>query len=197
MDALPSVTWATPRFELSDHPPQSTCSTQNWVADIVNALIESDAWEQTAVFLTWDEWGGLYDHVPPPDVDDLGLGFRVPMLVLSPFAKKGYVDDAEGEFSSPLKFIEDNWDLPYLSGRIERTHNFEHVFDFDRNPRRDTPPIAKTDDCYGSPFQYPGDAYPGWPATTEPDETHFVQGGDPPDPNADPRVFQTDTEGGA
>jgi phospholipase C len=195
-DALPSVTWATPRFELSDHPPQSTCYTQNWVADIVNALIESDTWEQTAVFLTWDEWGGLYDHVPPPDVDDLGLGFRVPMLVLSPYAKRGYVDDAEGEFSSPLKFIEDNWELPYLSDRIERTHNFEHVFDFDRNPRRDTPPIAKASDCYGNPFQYPGDDYPGWTATTEPDETHFVRGGRPPDPNADPGVFQIETTGG-
>ncbi|HYG70666.1 MAG TPA: alkaline phosphatase family protein [Actinomycetota bacterium] len=197
--ALPSVTWATPRFELSDHPPQSTCFTQNWVADIVNALIESDAWESTAVFLTWDEWGGFYDHVEPPEVDDIGLGFRVPMLVLSPYARRGYVDDAEGEFSTPLKFIEDNWGLPYLTPRIERTHNFEHVFDFSRNPRRDPRPIPKVDSCFGDPFAYPGDAYPGWPddMPVPPDETVFVKGGEPPDPDANPREFQTETTGGS
>ncbi len=137
--ALPSVTWITPRFELSDHPPESTCFAQDWLADVVNAVIESDGWEHTAMFITWDEWGGLYDHVPPPTVDDVGLGFRVPMLVVSPYAKKGYVDDAEGEFSTPLRFIEDNWGLPYLTPRIERTHAFEHVFDFARNPRDGTP----------------------------------------------------------
>ena len=79
------------------------------------------------MFLTWDEWGGFYDHVPPPTVDDIGFGFRVPMLVISPYARKGYVDDAEGEFSSPLRFVSDNWGLPYLTERIERTHNFEHA----------------------------------------------------------------------
>jgi phospholipase C len=173
-DRLPAVTWVTPRFELSDHPPESTCFAQNWLADIVNAVIESDAWEHTALFITWDEWGGLYDHVPPPEVDDLGLGFRVPMLVVSPYARKGYVDDAEGEFSTPLKFIEDNWGLPYLTSRIERTHNFEHVFDFSRNPRRDARPVPTTDDCYGTPWEYPGDDYPGWPPETEPDPSHFV-----------------------
>jgi phospholipase C len=175
--ALPSVTWITPRFELSDHPPQSTCFAQDWLAGIVNAVIESDAWEHTALFVTWDEWGGLYDHVPPPEVDDLGLGFRVPTLVVSPYAKKGYVDDAEGEFSTPLKFIEDNWGLPYLTSRIERTHNFEHVFNFARNPRTDARPIPTTEDCYGSPWEFPGEEYPGWPEETEPEESHFVQGG--------------------
>jgi phospholipase C len=199
-DALPSVTWATPRFEFSDHPPQSTCFTQNWIADVVNALIESDAWQQTALFLTWDEWGGLYDHVEPPTVDDIGLGFRVPMIVASPYARKGYIDDAQGEFSSPLKFIEDNWGLDHLTPRIEGTHNFEHVFAFERNPRDDTPTIPKANHCYGDPFTYPGDTYPGWPANemvNPPDETQFVQGGKPSNPNADPSEFQTETSGGA
>ena len=117
---LPAVTWVTPRFELSDHPPESTCFAHNWLTDVVNAVMESDDWEHTAIFLTWDEWGGFYDHVPPPTVDDIGFGFRVPMLVISPYARKGYVDDAEGEFSSPLRFISDNWGLPYLTERIER-----------------------------------------------------------------------------
>jgi phospholipase C len=176
-DRLPAVTWVTPRFELSDHPPESTCFAQNWITDVVNGLMRSPAWEHTAVFITWDEWGGFHDHVPPTEVDDLGLGFRVPMLVVSPYARRGYIDDAEGEFSSPLKFIEDNWGLPYLTERIERTHNFEHVFAFERNPRTDARPLRRIRDCYGTPWEYPGDDYPGWPAGTEPDETHFVQTG--------------------
>jgi phospholipase C len=173
-ERLPAVTWVTPRFELSDHPPQSTCYAQEWVTDLVNGVIESDAWEHTAVFITWDEWGGFYDHVRPPEVDDLGFGFRVPTLVVSPYARRGYVDDAEGEFSSPLKFIEDNWGLPYLSERIERTHNFEHVFDFERNPRRDAQPLPRIEGCYGTPWDFPGFDYPGWPEGTEPEEAHFV-----------------------
>jgi phospholipase C len=171
---LPSVTWITPRFELSDHPPESTCFAQNWLADVVNAVVESDGWAHTAIFVTWDEWGGLYDHVRPPEVDDLGLGFRVPTLVVSPFAKRGDVDDAEGEFSTPLKFIEDNWGLPYLTERIERTHNFEHVFDFGTNARTDARPLRRIQDCYGTPWDFPGFDYPGWPEGTEPDESHFV-----------------------
>jgi phospholipase C len=165
---LPAVTWITPRFELSDHPPESVCFGQNWVADVVNEVMQSDGWEHTAIFLTWDEWGGLYDHVAPPEPDDLGLGFRVPMLVVSPYAPPGYVDDAEGEFSTPLKFVEDNWGLPYLTERIERTHNFEHVFRFERNPRTDARPIPRLESCYGTPWEYPGDAYPGWPADMSP-----------------------------
>ncbi|HEY7756491.1 MAG TPA: alkaline phosphatase family protein [Actinomycetota bacterium] len=172
--SLPAVTWVTPRFELSDHPPQSTCYAQDWLTGIVNAVMESDGWEHTAIYITWDEWGGFYDHVPPPEVDDLGLGFRVPTLVVSPYAKKGYVDDAEAEFSTPLKFIEDNWGLPYLTSRIERTHNFEHVFDFGRNPRTDAQPLPKVTGCYGTPWEFPGEDYPGWPEETDPDETHFV-----------------------
>ena len=86
---LPAVTWVTPRFELSDHPPESTCHAQNWVTDIVNAVMETDDWEHTALFITWDEWGGFYDHVPPPEVDDVGFGFRVPMLVGRPTRGRG------------------------------------------------------------------------------------------------------------
>jgi phospholipase C len=172
-DRLPSVTWITPRFELSDHPPESTCFSHNWVTSVVSALMKRPSWASTALFITWDEWGGLYDHVRPPAVDDIGLGFRVPMLVLSPYAKKGYIDDAEGEFSTPLKFIEDNWGLPHLTPRIDRTHNFEHVFDFAKAPR--TPKIlSPVGSCYGTPWKYPGDTYPGWPPGTNPDPSFFV-----------------------
>jgi phospholipase C len=173
-DKLPAVTWVTPRFELSGHPPESTCFSQNWLAGIVDAVMESDAWRHTAVFVAWDMWGGLYDHVVPRVVDEVGHGFRVPSLVLSPFAKRGYVDDAEADHCAPLKFVEDNWGLSYLTDRIVGSHNYEHVFDFDRKPRTDARPSPKIASCYGSPWRYPGDDYPGWPPGTDPDETFFV-----------------------
>jgi phospholipase C len=138
-DALPSVTWVTPRFQLSDHPPFSTKHAHNWVTGIVNAVMRSGMWDDVALFITWDEWGGLYDHVIPPSVDEVQLGFRVPMLVISPFARRGYVDDAFGEFSAPLRFIADNWGLPFLTNRIRDSHGFEHVFDFDGRPRGPDP----------------------------------------------------------
>ena len=193
---LPSVTWVTPRFELSDHPPESTCFAHNWLTDVVNAVMESDDWEHTAIFLTWDEWGGFYDHVPPPTVDDLGFGFRVPMLVISPYARKGYVDDAEGEFSSPLRFVSDNWGLPYLTERIERTHNFEHAFAFGKNPRTDARPLPLIDHCYGEAVGVPGGRLPrlarGDAARPEPLRLDVTRGRDPSpreelEPGGEPR----------
>ena len=178
-------------------PSPESCFTQNWVADIVNALIESDVWEQTAVFLTWDEWGGFYDHVPPPEVDDLGLGFRVPMSILSPYAKRGYVDDAVGEFSSPLKFIEDNWGLTYLTPTIEGTHNFEHVFDFDRNPRGDAQPIPKAEDLLRQPVPLSGRRVSGLARRhAGPTRGGSLRPRRPVRPQRGPRDFQTETEGG-
>jgi phospholipase C len=148
---LPSVTWITPRFELSDHPPWSTCYSQNWVTRIVNGIMQSPMWKETAIFITWDEWGGFYDHIEPHAVDNVGLGFRVPLLVISPYAKKGYVDHALGEFSTPLRFIADNWGLDYLTDRIRNTHNFSHVFDFKAKPR-DPDPRPAVPHCLGTPF---------------------------------------------
>ena len=161
---LPAVTWVTPRFELSDHPPYSTSFSHNWVTDIVNAVMTSDMWEHTAIFVTWDEWGGFYDQVKPPQIDDYGLGFRVPMLTISPYVKRGVIDDVVGEFSSPLKFISDNWGLPYLTSRIAKTHNFEHVFDFNQQPR--TPQVtSQRAPATGDAFHHPT-SYPGWPKGT-------------------------------
>jgi phospholipase C len=164
-NALPSVSWIKPRFQVSDHPPFSTCHAMNWVTDIVNAIMRSDMWEHTAIFLTWDEWGGFYDHVEPPWDGVRQLGFRVPMLVISPYAKRGYVDDAVGEFTSPLKFIADNWGLPHLTDAIANTHNFEHVFDFDREPRSPDP-LPRAAHCQGEPFEYIGH-YDRWPPGIE------------------------------
>jgi phospholipase C len=163
--ALPSVTWVTPRFQLSDHPPYSTKHAHNWVTDIVNAIMSGPLWEDIAIFVTWDEWGGLYDHVVPPEVDDVRLGFRVPMLVISPYAKRGYLDDALTEFSAPLRFIADNWDLPYLTNRISRSHNFEHVFDFGGAPR--PPQIRSKVRATNRFWDFPED-FPEWPQGIDP-----------------------------
>jgi phospholipase C len=171
---LPAVTWVTPRFELSGHPPESTCSAPNWVASIVNAVMRSDGWEHTAIFISWDMWGGLYDHVPPPVVDDIGYGYRVPNLVISPYATRGMIDHERADLCAPLKFISDNWGLQYLTDRIATSHNFEHAFAFGRKPRKDARPAPEMS-CFGSPWEYPGDTY--WPEGTNPDETHFVQQG--------------------
>ena len=167
--SLPPVTWVTPRFELSDHPPFSTGHSHNWITDIVNAVMKSPQWEHTAIFLTWDEWGGFYDPVMPPEVDPVGLGIRVPLLTISPYTRHGVIDDELGEFSTPLRFIADNWGLDYLTPRIANTHNFEHVFDFSKRPR---PPVLgkKRAPAYGTPFTWPGDTYPGWEAGTTPVE---------------------------
>jgi phospholipase C len=164
---LPSVTWVTPRFELSDHPPFSTGHAHNWVTDIVNRVMRSDMWQHTAIFLTWDEWGGFYDPIVPPEVDPVGFGMRVPMLTISPYARRGLIDDELGEFSTPLRFISDNWGLDPLTDRIRNTHNFEHVFDFRSAPR---PPEIATQEApaYGEAFEWPGDTYPGWKRGTEP-----------------------------
>jgi phospholipase C len=161
---LPAVTWVTPRFELSDHPPASTSFSHNWVTRVVNAIMRSDMWEHTAIFLTWDEWGGFYDPVVPPVLDDLGLGVRVPLLTISPYTRRGLIDDELGEFSTPLRFISDNWGLEPLTRRIRRAHNFGHVFDFSKPPR---PPVISEDRAptYGTFREHP-ESFPEWPPGT-------------------------------
>jgi phospholipase C len=145
---LPSVTWITPRFELSEHPEYSLCHGENWSVQVINAIMRSPMWQDTAIFVTWDDWGGFYDHVPPPQVDDFGFGIRVPLLVISPYARRGLVDSKLGEFSSVLRFIEDNWGLGQLTHRDRDANNLSHVFDFDRPPRPPDPRPLRTD-CRG------------------------------------------------
>jgi phospholipase C len=163
---LPPVTWITPRFELSDHPPTSTSFSHNWVTDIVNAVMTSDMWKHTAIFVTWDEWGGFYDPVKPPEVDQVGFGFRVPLLTISPYARRGLIDTEIGEFSTPLRFISDNWGLKHLTKRIADTHDMQHMFDFKAKPRAPQPSSARAK-TYGSPWEYPTH-FPGWPPGTVP-----------------------------
>jgi phospholipase C len=152
---LAPVTWITPRYELSEHPEWSFCHGENWTTEIVDAVMESEFWKDTAIFITWDDYGGFYDHVPPPQVDGFGFGFRVPLLTISPYAKPGYVDSQLGEFSSVLRFIEDNWGLSQLTHRDRDAFNLSYVFDFTQRPRDPVVRPLRTD-CEGEAFHQPG-----------------------------------------
>jgi phospholipase C len=109
---LPSVAWITPENTVSEHPPAKISAGQAYVTSLINAAMQGPDWNSTAIFLAWDDWGGFYDHVAPPKVDDLGYGLRVPGLVISPYAKKGFVDHQVLSFDAYLKFLED----VYLNG---------------------------------------------------------------------------------
>jgi phospholipase C len=148
---LPPVTWVTPRFEVSEHPEYSFCHGENWTTEIVNAIMASPMWRSTAIFLTWDDYGGFYDHVPPPQVDGFGFGIRVPLIVLSPYARAGVVSGELGEFSSVLRFIEDNWNLNQLTRRDGEATPLLSAFDFAQTPRPAVPLPLRTD-CVGEPF---------------------------------------------
>jgi phospholipase C len=107
--SLPSVSWIAPAAQDSDHPPASIAAGQTWVTRLINAAMQGPEWNSTAIFLTWDDWGGFYDHVQPPIVDENGYGLRVPGLVISPFARQGYIDHQTLSFDAFAKFIEDDF----------------------------------------------------------------------------------------
>jgi phospholipase C len=106
---LPAVSWITPNWGDSEHPGAPITRGQAWVTKLVNAVMRSPDWDSSAIFLAWDDWGGFYDHVDPPTVDGQGYGLRVPGLVISPYAKKGFVDHQVLSFDAYLKFIEDDF----------------------------------------------------------------------------------------
>ena len=106
---LPAVTWIAPSNQNSEHPPSSVHQGQAYVTALINAAMKSPDWNSTAIFLQWDDWGGFYDHVVPPTIDENGYGLRVPGLVISPYAKKGYIDHQTLSSDAYLKFIEDDF----------------------------------------------------------------------------------------
>ena len=106
---LPQVSWVAPSYADSEHAPAGISAGQSYVTGVINALMGSPDWSSTAIFLVWDDWGGFYDHVAPPRVDMNGYGLRVPALVISPFAKEGYIDHQTLSFDAYLKFIEDDF----------------------------------------------------------------------------------------
>ena len=131
---LPAVSWLTPPFPLSDHPPQSVCAGENWTVKVLNELMQSPEWASTAVVLTWDDFGGYYDHVPPPHVDMYGLGPRVPTIIMSPYSRPGFIDHDTMEFASVLRLIETVFDVPPLTSRDANTDDMLSAFDFTQQP---------------------------------------------------------------
>jgi phospholipase C len=106
---LPAVSWVAPAEAVSEHPPALVSAGQAYVTSLINSVMRSREWDSTAIFLCWDDWGGFYDHEKPPLVDGQGYGLRVPALVISPYAKKGYVDHQILSQDAYLKFIEDDF----------------------------------------------------------------------------------------
>ena len=106
---LPAVSWLTPAQSVSEHPPGLVSRGQAYVTSVIDAVMRSKDWKSTAIFLNWDDWGGFYDHVKPPTVDAQGYGLRVPGLVISPYAKRGYIDHQVLSQDAYLKFIEDDF----------------------------------------------------------------------------------------
>jgi phospholipase C len=143
---LPDVAWVIPDWANSDHAGGGTDTGPSWVASVVNAIGESRYWNSTAIVVLWDDWGGWYDSVPPPQLDFRGLGERVPCIIISPYARTGYVSDTPYEFGSVLKFVEEVFGLPHLSSlgsgggyTDERAYSISNVFDFKRKARRFRP----------------------------------------------------------
>jgi len=138
--------------DVSEHPPANITLGELWTVSIVNAVMKGPDWDSSAIFITWDEFGGFYDNVAPPQVDAFGYGGRVPLLVISPYAKENYVDSTVLNHDSILKFIDYNWNMPYLSQWVANSGSVLSAFDFSQAPR---PPIV-----LGPGGQYPPNTFP-------------------------------------
>ncbi len=134
---LPEVSWITPDAVNSDHPFEPSDTGPSWIASIVNAIGKSSYWKSTAIVVVWDDWGGYYDHVAPPRPRNWegGPGFRVPMLIISPYVKP-HVDHTVYEFGSILRFIEENWKLGSLGTNDADSTSIGNAFDFHLSPRK-------------------------------------------------------------
>jgi phospholipase C len=143
---LPQVSWIIPTGLESDHAAYNDGSGPSWVAQVVNAIGNSPYWPNTTILITWDDWGGWYDHVPPPQVlancSEWGCGyvygFRVPLIVVSPYARRGYISHVRHDFGSILKFTEDVFGLPTLGYADAYADDLTDCFDFDQAPRQFT-----------------------------------------------------------
>jgi phospholipase C len=148
LGVLPGMSWVMPAdSKYSDHPGNKSAAGPAWVAAVVNAIGESQYWNNTAIILTWDDWGGLYDHVPPPMMNNwYELGFRVPLIVVSPYAKQAYISHVQHEFGSILAFAEETFGIRKgaLNATDVRADDLSDAFDFTQTPRPFVPISAPT-----------------------------------------------------
>jgi len=153
----------------SDHPGDAVDHGPQWVASIVNAVGKSAYWNSSAIVVVWDDWGGMYDHVAPPAVsgsgsgrdDQGGLGFRVPMIVISPYVPQAVVSHTQYEFGSIIKYVEENWNLGTLNTTDQRANTIGDVFNYEQQPRPFTPiPSSLSADYFEHqrPSDFPADS---------------------------------------
>ncbi len=148
---LPNVVWLCPAGKYSEHPPGLVSAGQAYVTGVINAIMQGPDWDSTAIFVSWDDWGGFYDHVAPPVVDNDGYGLRVPGLVISPYARRGFIDHQTLSHDAYVKFIEDDFlngaridpktdgrpdTRPFVRERYPQLGDLRHDFDFTQTPRR-------------------------------------------------------------
>jgi phospholipase C len=148
---LPAVSWVVPGWDVSEHPSARVSDGQAYVTGLVNAVMRSPAWKHSAIFVSWDDWGGFYDHAVPPEVDHNGYGLRVPGLVISPYARRGYIDHQVLSHDAYLKFIEDRFlggqrldpatdgrpdPRPTVRETVPGLGDLRAAFDFSQRPRR-------------------------------------------------------------
>ena len=145
---LEPMSWVTPDRDDSDHAGVTDGSGPSWVSSIVNALGTSKYWKNSAIFITWDDWGGWYDHVVPPQYNSYELGFRVPLIVVSPYAKSGYVSHRQHEFGSILKFVEETFGLGSMNTTDVRADDLSDFFNFNQAPRKFKPIHAPVGPLY-------------------------------------------------
>jgi phospholipase C len=137
---LPALSIVTPPSIDTDHPPDSACIGENWTVQLINSVMQGPAaqWNNTVIILTWDDFGGLYDHVPPPYRDQFGLGIRVPFLIISPWAVRG-VYHTQVEFASVLRFMEETFGLPNLKGADTVANDMQDALNYTQQP---LPPLV-------------------------------------------------------
>lgn len=131
---LPAVAYVV-ALGATEHPPVNPVVGERFMKRALQALMISDVWDKSAFLVTYDDWGGWYDHVPPPQIDAYGYGFRVPAFMVSAYAREGYIDSTQLDFTSILKFIEENWGLEPLSERDAQANSIGGAFDFSKPPR--------------------------------------------------------------
>ncbi len=149
---LPQVSWVVPDMNVSEHPPSNISIGMAYVTGLINAVMEGPDWNTTAIFLSWDDWGGFYDHVAPPKVDEYGYGIRVPGIVISPYAKQGYIDNNTYSFESWLKIVEERFGVKPMTARDTMAGDMLGAFDFNQEPR---PPVILNATREGSPYPQP------------------------------------------
>jgi len=132
---LANVTWAIPTGPSSDHPHGNNGSGPSWIASVVNAVGKSKYWNSTAIIVTWDDWGGWYDHVAPPIINSYEYSFRVPLIVISPYAKTSYISHQTHDFSSIVHFVETVFNLPSLGFGDATSDDLSDCFNFNQKPR--------------------------------------------------------------